>query len=161
MNGDAGDFARDVPQRDVETRDGERSDPEPTEDVQLALEPRVHPGDIRRVVAHRAGRDHVVHRRGDSTPARVGERFTPADDAGVGLDAHEAEVERAPRAAAVTMRRTAVGEGDRERDRLDASDLHRVLVIPANAGIRGRSPRRTRGRRLPGRQCGVVLTMNR
>src|SRR4029450_10224405 len=119
----------DVPQRDVETRQGEDRYAVAAEQVQLLLQVIGEPGDIARVLADRDGCDHVVHGGAYGVGAGIAEGLAPADDAIVGFDPHQQDVVGRPGAQAFALVTAAEGVRHLHRMRVDTRDLHSILPL--------------------------------
>jgi hypothetical protein len=122
-------LARDVPQRDVESRQSEDREAVAAEQMELLLQVVGEARDVACVLADGDRRHHVVQRRGDGVAAAVAEGLAPADDAGVGLDPHQQDVVGRPVAAAIARRVAAEGERHLDRVAVYARDLHATLPV--------------------------------
>src|SRR4029450_12646158 len=87
------------------------------------------PGDVARILADRNGRDHVVYGGAHGVGAGVAEGLAPADDAAVGLDAHQQDVVGRPGAQALALMITTEGVRHLHRMRVDTRDLHSILPL--------------------------------
>src|SRR4029453_13973765 len=129
MQRQAGRLAGDVPQRDVETRQGEDRYAVAAEQVQLLLQVIGEPGDVARVLAHGDGRDHVVAGGPHGVGAGIAEGLAPADDAVVGFDPHQKDVVGRPGTQAFALVTAAEGVRHLHRMRVDTRDLHSILPL--------------------------------
>ena len=127
MQRQVGRLAGDVPQRDVEPRQGEDGDAVAAEQVQLLLQVVAELRDVARILADRERRDHVVQGRAHGIGAGIAERFAPADDARVRLDPHQQDVVCRPGAQALALVTAAEGVRHLDRMAVDARDLHSIF----------------------------------
>ncbi len=127
MQRQVGRLAGDVPQGDVEPRQGEDRDAVAAEQVQLLLQVVAESRDVARILADREGCDHVVQGRAHGIGAGIAERFAPADDARVRLDPHQQGVDHDRHALALVT--AAEGVRHLHRMRVDTRDLHSILPL--------------------------------
>ncbi len=117
-------LARQIPERDVEARQRKDGDAVTPEEMQRLLHPVQEPGNVPGIATDRERRHHVVDGSAYRTLAIVAEGVAPADEAVLGLDAHQQRLEPAPVPPAPALGLGRALEGDLERNRLDAHDLH-------------------------------------
>ena len=120
----AGSLAGDVPERDVQTREGEDGQSMAALEMQLLLQPLVESNDVLRVGAYRQRRDHVLHRRLNRAPAGVAVGFAIAHQTALGLHPHQQNAQARPHLATPAEGFAAVGKGDLQRDGFHGSDFH-------------------------------------
>ena len=89
MQRQAGGLSGDIPERDVQPREGEDGQPMAALKMQLPLHPLVESKDVTRVAADRQRRDHVLHRRLNRAAAGVAEGFAIAHQTALGLHPHQ------------------------------------------------------------------------
>jgi len=122
MQGQVGGLAGDVPQCDVEARQGEDGDAVAAVQMQRLLQVVGEPPNVARVAADHPRHDHPVQHRPHRLHAAVAERIAPTNDAGIGLHLHQESVVAGP--AREATRLAAEGEGNLDRERLDRGNLH-------------------------------------
>ena len=121
---DAGDLARDVPERDVEARQRVHGRPVAADPVQEPLNLVVDRGDLARIAADAQGSEQGVDDRARGREDTMTERLAPADDSRIGLEADEQHVDAGPRPAAEHRRGPVDQHREIENEGLNPSDLH-------------------------------------
>ena len=128
-----GRLARDVPQRDVETRQREHGDAIAAEQVQFLLQVARKPGDVSGIPANRQRRHHRVDRALYRVGAVVAERVAPARDAVVGLHLDHQDIVGRSGARRDAACRLTEGEGHLDVDGFYFRDLHAAFPFSLTA----------------------------
>jgi hypothetical protein len=127
----AGGLTRDVPEGDVEPRDGVDHRPVPAEIVGFLLQVVVEAGDVGGVAADGERADEAVEDHLGGLVDVVTERLAPPGEPLIRVHADQQGVQRAPHLAAEARGRAAVVVGDLHDRGFDASDLH-VEALPVS-----------------------------